>query len=315
MHAFSTTERFDALDTKDRDRLDALSKLDQYPAGAEIASSARPSEWLYLIMHGQVELRAERGSGEVVLATLGPGDIFGELEGFSQLGGLRHVALQETTCWALSKNPLRQELRLHRTLAAGLLSVYSRSISEKLRAANEALARMPGESGLSRPPPPRLETSPAAVDAEPETPRENGPLGRPPHLTAEEAAWLSVLGARRTVAAGETVVREGEPGRSFFVVESGRLEVQKQVGQSGETRPIAELADGDLFGFMAFVDRKPRSASVVARSDCTLVEIESGVLEKVLDLNFTVSFKFLGTLCGVLGRTFRDTAQRIMLAN
>jgi len=316
-HAFSTSERFDALDVKDRDRLDALSKLDQYPSGAEITSSAQPSEWLYLIMHGTVELRAERTGGEVVLARLGPGDLFGELEGFSHLGGIRHVAVDEVTCWSLAKNPLKQELRLHRTLAAGLLSVYSRSISEKLRAANEALAKLPGESGLSRPPPPKIAIEPkstSGAEAVEAAPRANGPLGRPPHLTADEAGWLSVMGSRRQVAAGETVVREGDPGRSFFVIERGHLEVKKEIS-GGESKTLAELADGDLFGFMAFVDKKPRSASVVAKSECELVEIEGDALEKALTVNFTVSFKFLGTLCGVLGRTFRDTAQRVMLAD
>jgi CRP-like cAMP-binding protein len=319
MHAFSTSERFDAMDARDRDRLDALSKLDQYPAGSEISSSARPSEWLYLIMSGKVELRAMRqgqAPGEVVLAELGPGDLFGELEIFAQLSGVRHVASAETTLWAIGKNPLMQELRIHRTLAAGLLAVYSRSISEKLRAANEALARLPDlhDSGLSRPPPPKSVTNSVTDEAA----RPNGPLGRPAHLTSEEIGWLSMLGTVRSVAAGTTIVHEGQLGRSFFVVAHGVLEVQKNAGASDDPREaarmLAELSDGDLFGFMAFVDKKPRSASVVAKSACELIEIEGSAMEKALNVNFTVSFKFLGALCGVLGRTFRDTAQRVMLA-
>ena len=318
MLAFSNSERFDALDSKDRDRLDALSKLDQFHAGEEIASTAKPAEWVWLIMSGQVELRG----GDKVLATLGPGDLFGELESFSQLGGLSYRATAETVCWALAKNPLKQELRVRRTLAAGLLSVYSRSISEKLRAANEALAHLPNESGLSRPPPPQIALRPndsnpgeaSAATGEAAPVRPDGPLGRPPHLAPEEAAWLSVLGKPRAAKAGEVIVHEGESGRSFFVVEKGRLEVRKESG-GGETRTLAELADGDLFGFMAFVDKKPRSASVVATEECSLYEIEGGALDKALSVNFTVSFKFLGTLCSVLGRTFRDTARRVMLAN
>ncbi len=308
MHTYSTSERFAALDEQDRGRLDALSKLDHYAAGEQVANSDHPAEWLFLIVRGKVELRAGRDAAEVVLATLEAGDLFGELESFAQMPGLRYVALEETFAWALAKNPLKQELRLHRPLAAGMLSVYGRSISEKLRAASAALAALPADAhGLSRPPPPAR----AAGDAE----EVIGPLGRPAHLSAEEAGWLALLGAQRTVRAGETIVREGDAGASFFVVATGRAQVRKRgvLDVEGE-RTLAELADGDLFGFMSFVDRKPRSASVIAVDDCVLAEIDAGALETALRLNFTVSFRFLGTLCNVLGRTFRDTAEQILLA-
>jgi CRP-like cAMP-binding protein len=77
-------------------------------------------------------------------------------------------------------------------------------------------------------------------------------------------------------------------------------------------RTLAHLGARDMFGFMAFVDGKPRSASVVAVKPCELAKVEPDVLEKATHLNFTVSFKFLGTLCSVLGRTYRDTANTIL---
>jgi CRP-like cAMP-binding protein len=320
MYAFATSERFARLEARDKDRLEALSKLDQFTAGAEILSSDKPADWLYLIADGDVQMRVHTTGGEVVLADLRAGDLFGELEGFARLpAGVRHVASVDTIVRAVPKSPLKQELRAHRQLASGLLSVYCRSISEKLRACNEVAARSSPNQGTSRPPPATLQSSgsgavatgsQAAGDAPP--PRENGPLGRPPHLSGEEAGWLSVLGQRLEVAAGERVVAEGDQSRSFYVVESGRLEVRKKIG--AEERPLAQLADRDLFGFMAFVDGKPRSASVVAQTACVLTRVEADALEKALHLNFTVSFKFLGTLCGVLGRTLHDTVERVTLS-
>lgn len=301
MHAFSTSERFAALDPKDRDRLETLSKLDEFPPGVEILSSTSPSDWLYLIAAGDVEVRARTSHGEVLLGELGPGDLFGELEGFAHLpAGVRHVAKADTIVRAVPKSPLKQELRNHRSLATGLLSVYARSISEKLRAANEAAAKSPPAPGGSRPPP-----APPAAEAP-----ENGPLGRPPHLAAEEAVWLAVLGQGVEAQPGEVVVREGDTSRAFYVVEHGLLDVTKKT--PGGELVLAQLADRDLFGFMAFVDGKPRSASVVAKTACSLTRVEPDVLDKATRLNFTVGFKFLGTLCGVLGRTYRDTATRVM---
>jgi CRP-like cAMP-binding protein len=291
--SFSTSDRFSALDPKDRDRLEALAKLDEFKAGQEILTSGKPVEWLYLIASGVVEVRA----GPTLLASLQAGDLFGELESFAELpDGIRHVAREDTIVRVVPKSPLMQELKSHRSLATGLLSVYCRSISEKVRATNEVLARL-GPQNFSRPPPPRSSA---------------GPADRPPHLSIEDAAWLQLLGAQVEAAGGTTVVAEGDTTRSFFVIEEGTCEVRKQF--AGGDKTLATLGARDLFGFMAFVDGKPRSASVVAVGTAKLSRVDPDALDKALRLNFTVGFKFLGTLCGVLGRTFSDTA-RAVIAN
>jgi CRP-like cAMP-binding protein len=283
MFAFATSERFNVLDQKDRDRLEALSKLDEFKAGEEILVSGRSGEWLYLIASGGVDIRAKG----TTLAQLGPGDIFGELEAFADLppDSIRHVARVDTIVRAINKHPLKQEMKTHRSLASGLLAVFCRSISEKVRAANDVAIKL-GPAPVSTPP------------------------GRPAHLNEEEAAWLAVLGQKLKADPGEIVVKEGDTSRSFYVIENGDMEVRKHAG-SGD-RTLATLGTRDMFGFMAFVDGKPRSASVVAVKPCDLAKIDPDVLDKATHLNFTVSFKFLGTLCGVLGRTYRDTANAIL---
>lgn len=285
MFAFVTSERFNLLDEKDRDRLEALSKLDEFKAGEEILVSGHTGEWLYLIAAGGVDIR---GNG-TTLAQLGPGDIFGELETFADLPkeSVKHVARVDTIVRAINKHPLKQEMKTHRSLASGLLAVFCRSISEKVRAANDVAVKL----------------GPAPAPA-------STPNARQSHLNEEEAAWLAVLGQKLTADAGEVVVKEGDTSRSFYVIEKGDMEVRKQAA-AGE-RTLATLGTRDMFGFMSFVDGKPRSASVVAVKPCDLAKIEPDVLEKATHLNFTVSFKFLGTLCSVLGRTYRDTANSIL---
>ena len=295
MFAFATSERFTILDEKDRDRLEALSKLDEFKPGEEILVSGHAGEWLYLIASGAVEIKAKTAAGrEITLAQLGPGDLFGELEAFAELPAerVRHVARADTIVRAVNKHPLKQELKIHRSLASGLLAVFCRSISEKIRSANDIAIQL-GPQTVSRPPP------------------AYGPEGRPPHLNEEEAAWLAVLGQKVAANEGEVVVAEGETSRSFYVIEKGDMEVRKKAPGQPD-RILATLGVRDMFGFMSFVDGKPRSASVVATKPCDLARIDPDVLEKATHLNFTVSFKFLGSLCGVLGRTYRDTASTIL---
>ncbi|MBR0854589.1 cyclic nucleotide-binding domain-containing protein [Bradyrhizobium liaoningense] len=72
--------------------------------------------------------------------------------------------------------------------------------------------------------------------------------------------------------AGATVVAEGEPGRSLFIVKSGRLAVNKRAS-SGSIVPISDLAPGDFFGEMTLIEMQNRSATVVAEAPTVLYEL------------------------------------------
>jgi MFS family permease len=75
--------------------------------------------------------------------------------------------------------------------------------------------------------------------------------------------------ARRVeVAAGEVVVREGEPGTEYFAVISGRLVVIR----SGEH--LAELTRGAAFGEIALIREVPRTATVRAATDAVLLAVD-----------------------------------------
>ncbi|KYH03567.1 cyclic nucleotide-binding domain-containing protein [Bradyrhizobium sp. DOA1] len=82
---------------------------------------------------------------------------------------------------------------------------------------------------------------------------------------------ISMLVERR-FDAGATVVAEGEPGRSMFIVESGRLAVSKRTS-SGSIIPISVLERGDFFGEMTLIEMQSRSATVVAEVPTVLFEL------------------------------------------
>ena len=73
---------------------------------------------------------------------------------------------------------------------------------------------------------------------------------------------------RRTVPAGTDVVEQGEPGRSFYVVDQGRAQV------IGDGDPVRELGPGDGFGEIALLHDVPRTATVRATTDMVLFEMD-----------------------------------------
>ncbi len=106
-----------------------------------------------------------------------------------------------------------------------------------------------------------------------------------PLLSAlSEAAFrrvLQTLVARR-MPAGELVVREGEPGQSFFFVAGGELRVFATDGLGRQTE-LARLHAGAVFGEMALLSAQPRSASVEVIGDADLLEVGRASLGALAD--------------------------------
>jgi len=111
------------------------------------------------------------------------------------------------------------------------------------------------------------------------------------------------------VEAGKSFFREGESAQSLFVLESGEAKVEKATvdGQ----RVLHHFGPGDCFGEMALVDMNPRSASVVALSDCQALEIHNmslfGLYERDLE-QFTL---IQMNLMREVSRRLRDLDQRL----
>jgi CRP-like cAMP-binding protein len=67
---------------------------------------------------------------------------------------------------------------------------------------------------------------------------------------------------------GEVVFQAGEPGKVFFAVKEGEVEIL-----SGD-QVLEVVGEGGIFGEMALIDDQPRSASAVARTACKLVVMD-----------------------------------------
>jgi len=100
-------------------------------------------------------------------------------------------------------------------------------------------------------------------------------------LTAEERAALLAVARPVQYAAGEAIVRQGEAGKSLFIVVRG----DASVTLAGTTGEVARLRAGDVFGEMSLLTGEPRTATVTAASDCDLVEIDAEGFRSVVMAN------------------------------
>ena len=88
-------------------------------------------------------------------------------------------------------------------------------------------------------------------------------------LPADAHHALADSADERLFADGEAIVREGEAGGSMFIVRRGRVAIT--VG--ADHREVAVTEAGGYFGEMSLLTGDPRTATVIARGDCTVLEI------------------------------------------
>ena len=78
----------------------------------------------------------------------------------------------------------------------------------------------------------------------------------------------------------EKLIQQGDDGDSMFVLVDGQATVVVK-GNSGAT-PVAFLRSGDCFGEMSLLTGERRRATVIAQTDCEVVEIGKAVLARSL---------------------------------
>jgi len=116
---------------------------------------------------------------------------------------------------------------------------------------------------------------------------------------------------QRSFQANETIVEEGEDGKTLFLVTAGTLRVTASViiEEDRRVQPgLCDLSAGDLFGELCLFGNHPRSASVVAVTDGELIEIDAKQLRTYMDANPETGYLILKEL-------FDTITQRLNKAN
>jgi hypothetical protein len=100
-------------------------------------------------------------------------------------------------------------------------------------------------------------------------------------MTKEEIAGFIASTVRRTFREGEVVLEQGKTGRDLYIVTRGVLRVEAAVGEGRKLR-MGVLMAGDVFGEVAFLTGRPRTATVLAETAAECLEIGGEAWDGVL---------------------------------
>jgi len=114
----------------------------------------------------------------------------------------------------------------------------------------------------------------------------------------------------RLLRRGQVLVREGEAGEEMFVVLRGSMVISKAVTGRVE-QVLARMGPGDFFGEMSLFDRSPRSATVQADSDATLLVLDREALRRLTELSPRAAAAFFYALVQVFIERLRASGDLV----
>ncbi len=111
----------------------------------------------------------------------------------------------------------------------------------------------------------------------------------------------------KTFQKGDVIFCEFEPGDTFYLIQSGRVEIVKIMGDLQKTVDI--LQPGELFGEMAILEEAPRSATAIALDRVTALEFNRENFEILMQGNPQIAMKLLKTFT----KRIYDQKRRFMI--
>lgn len=103
--------------------------------------------------------------------------------------------------------------------------------------------------------------------------------------------------------AGETIIREGEQGKGFYILKEGSLDVLKDgVNVATITEP------GTIFGEMSDILNEPRTCTIVAKSGSYIMHIPKGI-DVIISEYPSVAKKLIVTLA----KRLEDTTKSLLV--
>lgn len=257
---------------------------------------------------GEVEARRTTPVGEQRVATLGPGDLCGEISLID--GQPRSSSVVGTVAGRMLRFPpaaVAELVARDPGVEVALLQVFCRSLAHKIRQANTVMTQiMAPDAHEDR----AVAGTPGQHRAFDEEAKRQ--LLQEQGMWSEDLQRLSALLEAERFASGDKIFVEGEPGDTLYIVAEGQVRISRHMPGLGE-EALAILDRGEVFGEMAWIDASPRSADAIAHTGgSTVLAIGRQHLDGTLHTNLETHAHFLKLICQILCRRIRNMNDQLV---
>lgn len=290
-----------------------------------IVEGKKDANTFFIIREGKVRVNRENAVvGEDPNQVLGPGDFFGVVAAMSQHPQIES-AIALTNVSLISVNYDQFGLLIQRSTAVALNII--RFFSMKLRQFDTTITRLTFKNAVEEDPNELyqigeyyfqignskfatyafqsylkyLPNGDMAPQAKTKLQSLNAPLQQPP---------IDLTKFNRSYGDGDMIFCEHEPGRELYILQSGKVKITKIV-EKNEVM-LAVLNTGDIFGEMAILDNKPRSASAVAWGTVDLLAINKANFEGMVKSQPQLATRLITLLSERIWTAYKQLANLLL---
>ena len=115
-------------------------------------------------------------------------------------------------------------------------------------------------------------------------------------LTLENIGKICIA---RAFQNNQIIFKEGDSGRSIYVVMSGKVHIMKTIGSSAEIK-LSTISEDMIFGEMALLANIKRSGSAIAQGDVQCIEMRATEFMQIISKESVTAFRFISELAKIL---------------
>jgi CRP/FNR family cyclic AMP-dependent transcriptional regulator len=123
---------------------------------------------------------------------------------------------------------------------------------------------------------------------------------------------LSSYATTRGIPRGDTIFAKGDPGNSLYAVCSGTVKISVP-SADGKDAVFNLVGEGEIFGEIALLDGRPRTADATAMTDCELMMIERRDFLDLVRHQPEIALKLMEVLCARLRHTSEQVEDVLFL--
>ena len=232
------------LSDKEKQYLMERGVVRSFSTGQVICRQHERDANLYIILLGEVEVSEGEKHNKLVLAHLTKGEVFGEISALFRMPRISSVlAAKPVVVLEIAGDIFEEMLEQNRSLRNAIIQRFGSRLLETALRAVSFLRYIPANA-LAK--------------------------------LVQEAALVSI-------APGNSIVSEGEPGDAMFIVVHGAAKVTHTL--DGQVLPVAIIGPGDYFGEWSVMTGAPRTATVTSLSHIEAIRIERETLLQFIQNN------------------------------
>lgn len=112
----------------------------------------------------------------------------------------------------------------------------------------------------------------------------------------------------KPMVADEVIFKEGDPGDAVYLIADGGVSLQRR-NRTGGSATLVELGAREVFGEMALIEDKPRSATAVSQAAGLLLYLEKKDFDMIINVHPYIGVKLMKRLLELICGRLRVTSE------